>query len=289
MNRKYLLRTAAVITLAVSTAACSYVAPGQVGVKIHTLGGDRGVEPAPITGVGYYYTGPGTSIEVFPTSQQNYTWTQKTSEGNPVDESITFSDINGMSISADLGISYQIDPLKAPALYQKYRKGIDEITNIFLHNMVRDALNEIGSKHPVEYIYGAGRTQIIADAQKMVQQQVSDVGIDVQKIYWVGALRLPESIQAALNSKQAAMQAAQQRENEVATANAQAQIDVAKATGEAKAVTVKAQAQADANRILAASITPELVQYQGMLRWNGQLPVYNGGGATMLFNPGGTK
>ena len=44
------------------------------------------------------------------------------------------------------------------------------------------------------------------------------------------------------------------------------------------------QAQAEANRVLAQSLTPDLIRYQQLQRWDGKLPVFTGGGATPLID-----
>lgn len=41
--------------------------------------------------------------------------------------------------------------------------------------------------------------------------------------------------------------------------------------------------KAEANRILAASVTPELVQYQAVIKWDGKLPVTSLGGSAVPF------
>lgn len=288
--KKLLMSAALTIGIATMTAGCfplTSVSPGYVGVMVHSAGSDRGVENKPY-GVGYYYTGLFTTLYTFPTSTQNYTWNKTGNADDPANEEISFSDSAGMNITTDIGISYHIEADKAPALFQKYRRGIDEITNIYIHNMVRDALNEIGSQHPVEYIYGAGRPKIIADVQKKVQEQVKQYGIVVEKVYWIGTLRLPPAIQGALNSKQIALQQSLQRENQVATAKAQADIEVAKATGEANAKKIQADADAYVNKTIAASITSELVELRRIEKWKGNTPTVVTSG-TSLLNLGNVK
>ncbi len=76
-----------------------------------------------------------------------------------------------------------------------------------------------------------------------------------------------------------ATQRAQEAQNKVAQSRAEAEQRVAEANGIAQSVLIKAKAQADANRILNESLTPMLIQYEGLQRWNGTLPLMTGGGA----------
>lgn len=256
-------------------AACSQVPAGHVGIKVYLLGQKKGVD-IEVLPVGRYWIGINEQLYTFPTFEQNYVWTRDEHEGNTHDESITFQDNQGTTINGDFGISYHIEPEKAATVFQKYRRGLDEITDIFLRNQVRDALNKVASKMTVDEIYGEKKGEFMEEAQGLVADQVKDIGIYITKIYIVGSLRLPENVTTALNLKIASTQRAIQRENELREAEAQAKKDVAQAEGQAKALLATAGAQAEANLTLAKSLTPELVQYKAIEKWNGSLPQVNG-------------
>ena len=106
----------------------------------------------------------------------------------------------------------------------------------------------------------------------------------MDKIYWIGEIRLPQTVIDSINAKNAATQMAQQRQNEVAQARAEAEKKVAEARGEAESVLLKAKAQAEANRELASSITGELVQYRALEKWDGVLPRMTGNSAVPFIN-----
>lgn len=271
MNKFF--KTLAIGVAALSMAACSKVPAGNVGVIANLYGSDKGVQNQ-VVNPGRYYIGWNQDLFLFPTFTQTYTW-QK-------DEAIQFQDKDGLPITAAMGITYSINPAKAAVLFQKYRKGIDEITSIYLHNMVRDAIVEAAASHPVDYVYGHGKTALINEVTKNVRNQVGKYGINVEKIYWVGAMQLPETVQATVNAKMAATQKALQRENEVATATAQGLIDVARATGEAKSRIIAAQAEADSNRIVAQSLTPQLVEKMRIEKWKGNVPQVSGGNTPII-------
>lgn len=272
-------RNVALAVLMLGTvAACSTVPAGHVGVKVFLLGGDKGVDSVEL-GVGRYWIGVNEQLYIFPTFMQNYVWTKDPNEGSSNDESISFQTADGMTANADVGISYSIDPSKVTAIFQTYRRGVDEITDTFLRNMVRDALVKEASNKPIEYVYGAGKADLMASVQKDVSDQVSAIGIKIDKIYWIGEIRLPATVIESINNKNAATQMAQQRQNEVAQATAEAQKKVAEAKGEADSILLKAQAQSQANKILAESLTSEFVQYEALQKWDGKLPTMTGSSA----------
>jgi regulator of protease activity HflC (stomatin/prohibitin superfamily) len=272
-------RNVALAVLMLGTvAACSTVPAGHVGVKVFLLGGDKGVDSEEL-GVGRYWIGPNEDLYIFPTFMQNYVWTKDATEGSPNDESISFQTADGMTANADVGISYSIDPAKVTQIFQTYRRGVDEITDTFLRNMVRDALVKQASNKPIEYVYGAGKADLMASVQKDVNDQVGPLGIKIDKIYWIGEIRLPPTVIDSINAKNAATQMAQQRQNEVAQAKAEADKKIEDARGTAESILRVADAQAKANKLLAQSLTPEFVQYQAITKWDGILPKFTGSAA----------
>src|SRR5579862_8159186 len=89
---------------------------GHVGIRVRLAGSDRGIQDMPVV-TGWVFFNPLTEqIVLFPTSVQNVVWTQSLNEGKAVDESITFSSGEGVNISADIGLSFHIEPTLAPKL-----------------------------------------------------------------------------------------------------------------------------------------------------------------------------
>ena len=270
----------AVVFLAFLTA-CSKVPAGNVGVKFDLYGGDKGVT-GEVVGPGKYWLGWNEEMYLFPTFAQNYVWTAANDPTSPTDESISFQDREGTQINADIGITYAIRADKADTVFQKYRKGVDEITDVYLRNMVRDALNSETSKMDVSEIYGPGKEELMQRVTNRVKAQVAEIGIEVEKIYWIGAMRLPNTITQAINAKIEATQKAQQRENELQTAKAQAEIEREKARGEADAKLIAAEAEAKANKLVSQSVDTNLVNYLQAQRWDGKLPQVTGGATPLI-------
>lgn len=281
MNRKFKLSLLAVAM--VSLAACTKVPAGYVGVKVYLLGGDKGVNSEELP-VGRHWQGINEEIYLFPTFSQNYVWTKYPSEGSPDDESISFQTNEGLTVNADVGITYRINPAKATSLFERYRKGVDEITDVYLRNMVRDALVTQASKRPVESVYGAGKSDLMLEVEKHVRDQVEEIGLIIERVYWIGEMRLPTPVIDSLNRKIEATQRAQQRENEVQESIAEANKKIEEARGIAESKRVVAEGQAAANRIVAESLTDELIRYKALEVWDGVLPRITGQGAVPFVN-----
>lgn len=261
------------IALSGFITACSNVPAGYRGVIVNLYGDGKGVSEESV-GVGRFYLGLSRELYLFPVFLQNYSWSGE--------QAITMQTSEGLSIQTDAGITYSISPDNVVKVFTKYRLGIDEITNTFLHNMVRDAMNEVSSTMTVEQIYGAQKEQFMQRVNEIVKKEASSNGIDIDKIYLVGSFKLPETVINSINSKIQASQNAMKVENEVATAKAEALKTVVNAEAEGKRLLINAESQAKANKILADSLTSEFVHYQAILRWNGELPKITSGSTPMI-------
>ena len=268
--------------LLLSAAACSKVPAGNVGVKVYLLGGEKGVDSEEL-GPGRYWIGWNEELFLFPTFTQNYVWTRDKTEGSENDESLSFQTVEGMTVNADIGISYAIQPDRVNTIFQKYRRGVEEITDVFLRNMVRDALVIAVSDKPISSVYGAGKADIISGVETLVRDQVAPLGIIVERIYWAGELRLPDSVTTSLNLKIEATQQAQQRRNEVETARAEADKAIEVARGQAESIRLRAQAEAEANTLVAESLSDVLLRYEAIKSWDGVLPRFTGGSGPIPF------
>jgi regulator of protease activity HflC (stomatin/prohibitin superfamily) len=266
---------ALVIGSALTLQSCSKVPAGYRGVIVNLYGSDKGVAELSV-GVGRYYLGWNSELYLFPTFLQNYSWKDE--------QAITMQTSEGLSIRTDAGITYSILPDNVVKVFTKYRLGIEEITNTFLHNMVRDAMNEVASNMTVEQIYGSQKEVFISKVNDIVKKEASINGIDVDKIYLVGSFELPSSVVGSINAKIQAAQNAMKVENEVATARAEAQKTIVEAQARGQQILINAESQAKANKILAESLTPEFVQYQAILKWNGELPRMTGSNAVPFIN-----
>lgn len=269
----------------VGMTACDSVPVGNVGIIVHKLGGNKGVDSDEV-GVGRYWLGINDELYIFPTFTQNHVWTKDKAEGSPNDDSFTFQTKEGLNVNTDVGIAYHIDPSKVSTVFQRYRKGAEEITSIVLRNTVRDAFNKSASNVSIEAVYGAGKASLMEDVLKMVAEEMRPIGIEVENIFLVGNMRLPETVVEAINAKIGATQKAAQRENEVAQAKAEADKVIETARGEAQSKLAIAKAEAEAIRMKGDALkdNPKLSELAAIEKWNGELPTYMLGNSTPFIN-----
>jgi regulator of protease activity HflC (stomatin/prohibitin superfamily) len=239
------------------------ISPGYVGVVVDLLGDNKGVEAKELH-IGMHWIAPWKSVYQFPIFEQNNNW-----EGEH--EGFNFQTSEGMAVSADIGITFHLRPESIPVIFQRYRRGMDEITNVFIRNYIRDAINKSASRTKIEDLY-SGKEFFFEDVEAHVRADLAPIGIELSRIYLIGRFHFPQNVITALNSKIEAMQRAQQRENELREAEAEAKKQIAKAEGQARCAIVQAESESTANLLLSQSVTAELIQWQAVQKWNGQLP-----------------
>lgn len=256
-----------VALLALTLTGCASIPSGHVAVEVPLYGDNKGeiqVRPP-----GRYWDTPGIEYHAFPTFMQNITW-----------EEVSFQTKEGLAVTANIGLSYSIQESSVKDIFVKHRKGIDEITNSYVRNIVRDAFNSTASQYTVEGVYGSKKTVFLNQVTEAVKKRLQPEGFNISQLSIVGTLNLPKVVVDALGNKIAATQRAEQRENELREAEA-----------EAAKSRVKAQAEAEANRLKGQKLTKELLEYERLQiqrvmaeKWNGALPQIQAGNSSMLFD-----
>lgn len=252
---------------------CHKVEPGYAGLKVSVSGSDRG--DIEVLDPGRYMVSPTVDYYDFPTFTVTAVYEDE--------DAFVFQSSEGMKVEADIGVSYYFDEDQITHLFTTYRLGADEIRDVVVKNAVRDSFNKVGSKYITDEIIGEKKETLIQEVYEDVAAKLAPDGIIIRTVSWYNPPRPPESINAALNAKVEANQNAIKAENEVAISEAEAEkekikIDTeaykvtAAAEAEAEAIKIRAQAEAEANRIIAESLTPDLIEYNRIQRWDGANP-----------------
>ena len=294
----------AFVVALVAFAGCSTttrVDAGHVGIAVKLAGSDRGVQDMPVVTGWVVYNPITEQIIIFPTSVQNVVWSANPHEGRPIDESITFSSSEGVNVNADVGLSFHIDPALAPKLYGRFRQNdMMALADGYVRNTVREAFNDVASKMPVQDVYGAGKSKMLAEVTQKCREVLGKDGFVIDQLTLNGALRLPQNVADAINRAMEATQTAIQSENRVRQVKAEAEQAITqahgsaeavreKAEGDADALLIRARAEAKANEIIRLSMSPVVLQYRALEHWDGKLPTYNGGGQLPLLTIDASK
>jgi len=282
---KFVVMLSMVLSLSTSVA-CTRVGAGYVGIKVNMSGSQKGVEDFPTTTGWVFYNPVSTQVFEYPTYMQTVRWTRPTEEGAP-NEELTFNTGDQMAISADVAIAYSISPDKVPAFYVTFRN--DDITTFshgFLRNVTRDKFDAVAGKYKIEQIM-SNNAAFMDEVRNALKTELLPYGVILNQLGFVGAVRPPAPVVAAINAKVQAQQIATQKETELLQVQADAAKVIAAADGEAQATMKKAEAEARANNLINNSLTPSLIEYERTKKWNGSLPMVTGGATPLINLPGG--
>jgi regulator of protease activity HflC (stomatin/prohibitin superfamily) len=265
--------TAILLIFSTSFVSCTRIEAGYVGIKVNLLGSNRGVQD--ITEVtGFVFYNPWTTkIYEFPVFVQHKVWTADATEDSPRNEEFTVTTKDGLSVSFDVGLDYQVVQSKVPEIFNKYRKPLNVITEEFIRTMVRNAYNQTASGFDAEELV-AKRADFENNVKKRLDAEMKTAGFDVVQVGIIGKIRLPKGIENAINAKIQAVQEAIRAENQKQSVIAEANKTIEEAKGYAEARRIRAEGDAKANEILSKSLTPMLVQKMYIEKWDGKLPVY---------------
>jgi regulator of protease activity HflC (stomatin/prohibitin superfamily) len=288
---------AVVFVLAAAGGGCiactklTKVGPGYIGVSVQKCG-SVGVSKAPIP-TGYYWRELFCEdVVMYPISMQSLILTKNPHEGtggtsgNEIDQSISVTSSEGLLVATDIALNFTIDAAKAPMIYERWRSDIEDIEHKYIRQTIREALQSQFAKYTAEDLYSAKKETARADVEKYLRDKLEPYGFMISQ-FTVNRIEPPKAVIDAINAKVAMIQQAQQAEQAVrkkqaeaaqavAEAEGKAKSNQAEAAGEAAAITMKAEAQAKANKVLADSITPQLIEYEKMRKWNGTLPQFTG-------------
>ena len=174
-------------------------------------------------------------------------------------------------------MNFHIDPSFVNDLYQKV--GLD-----FANKVIDPAFNDFVKEVVPIYLI----TEILPKREDIRKRAMAKLGdnlaryhIIVDDIYFAN-IRFSPEYEKAVEAKQVAQQQVETQRQVLAQREIEAQQKVATAKGEAESILVVAQGQAKANDALSRSISPILVQYKGIERWNGILPQVSGGAVPFI-------
>nr|MBO2496992.1 hypothetical protein [Bacillota bacterium] len=250
------------------------IEPGFAGVVYSPSGG---VEED-VLNQGWHIIAPFKRVTEYPVSTETVYLSK---DGDDGDHSFDISTKDGKNVNVDVVYSYHMDPEKLPAIFTKFRgQESDLIEAGFMKDRLKEAIQEVTTQYDVMEVYGEKRSELNRKVFEKFRDSLAPHGIIVETFNFSAIRPDKESlkaIQEKVNAKQRLETLKVQRE--------QAKVQVEKlkieAQGKAEAKVIEAKAQAEANRILRASLSPVLVQYETVKRWNGQLPMMTGGNAML--------
>lgn len=254
-----------------SFSSCGYerIDAGNEGIKVNLYGNDKGIDEVSLVSGAVWYNPITTSIYQYPTYVQTVDY-----------EPFTINAKDGGSFTVDPTISLKIIDGKSAEVFKKYRKeNLTDVINTTLYNYVKNAFRIQLNQYTTDELVSKRE-----EFEKSIEDRlVKELGAEnFQLEQMTSGLQYPQSLVQSINSKNAAIQQAQQARNEVLKIEAEAQKKIAAAQGEAEALRIKGDAEAEYNRKISQSLSPLIVQQEMIKRWDGHTPVMVGASGTIL-------
>jgi regulator of protease activity HflC (stomatin/prohibitin superfamily) len=146
--------------------AMTYINPGHVGIVIHRVGG--GVDNTPLS-PGLHARNPlTTGIEEYPTFMQTLVLTR----GSHGSDEINVNSVEGQPLSLDVSMSFELDPMRVPALYSTFRTDIATIQHTYVKQAIRQALQEVVGNEEIAAIIGPKKAEVTGRVTKLLEERL---------------------------------------------------------------------------------------------------------------------
>ena len=168
-------------------------------------------------------------------------------------------------------VNYQISSADAMTIYKTI--GTDYYNNIIVPNITESVKTEV-AKYSAEALV-SDRSSLSRAIQENLTERLAHYNIIVVSAS-IEDMDFTDAFTDAVEAKQVAEQnklkAQTEAEQKVIEAEAAASVRKTQADAEAYEIEVKARAEAEANKLIAESITQELIDYKYYETWDGKLP-----------------
>lgn len=174
------------------------------------------------------------------------------------------------TVQTTLAINYRVDTAKSYSIYKNIGANYETV-------LVTPAVNEVLKAITAKYTAEESVTNRVLISDGLVSglnQKLNDIGLYVTDVNIIN-FEFSEAFITAIEEKQVAQQKLLKSETEKQTA-------IINAQAEAETVRIKAEAEAAANKTISESLTPNIIEYNKIQKWNGILPQVTGNGGTLV-------
>ena len=164
------------------------------------------------------------------------------------------------TVSTTLAINYRVDSNKSYSIYKNI--GAD-YENVLVVPAVNEVLKAITAKYTAEESV-TNRALISDGLVAGLNEKLNEAGLYITDVNIIN-FDFSEAFITAIEEKQVAQQQLLKAETEKQTA-------ITNAEAEAETIRIKAEAEAKANETLNKSLTENVLEYNKIEKWNGELP-----------------
>lgn len=303
-----------VFVLMVTFIACFEKVPaGYVGI-VYSMNG--GVSDEVLT-QGWHLVSPTKHVTTYSIGIEQSYLTSSDEGDSPRDDSFEVPTSDGKGLMVDLTFTYRYDPEKVTDLFTKFKgQSGKEVRNTFIKPNIISWVKEVTAQYPVTEILGDERANLNTAVAEYVRQKFAPYGIIVENASLINIeadeetraqvqrrVNAIQELELAQTEKKTAQVKADQ-EKEVALTKAQQEKETAlikaeqeketavinaekakiEAEGKAEAIEIQAAAEAKKNKMIAESLTPDLIELTKYQTWDGKLPKISNGENSLIVD-----
>lgn len=175
----------------------------------------------------------------------------------------TAASLDLQEVTTEVAVNWSIDPTDAEWVYQHLGDESD-LTSKVIAPIVSNAVKAVAARYNAEQLIEK-RDVVASEVQHQIVSSLVQYKVQVQGVN-ITNFKFSPSYTEAIEQKQVAQQKALQADYDLQRAKVTAQQEVAQAQG-----------QAQAQKLLQATLTPEIIQLKAVEKWNGVLPQVVGG------------
>lgn len=168
---------------------------------------------------------------------------------NNQDEEIEVLSSNGLTIGMDLSVRYRPRVAQLPQLHTTFGQ---EYYQRLVQPELRSVSRQVVGQFTPEELYSTRRIELQETIEENLRENVGSRFVEVEAVL-IRDIGLPDQIRRAIENKLEEEQRVEQ-----------ARLSIARAEQEAERKRVEAQGDADRARIIAQSMTPSFLQFQGI-------------------------
>ena len=288
------------IGLIVGFSCAKKVPAGYVGI-VYSMNG--GISDDILT-QGWHLVSPTKEVTLYSVGIEQSYLTSGEDGDSRKDDSFEVPSSDGKGLMVDLTFTYRYDAERVTDLFTRFKgQSGKEVRDSFIKPNIISWTKEVTAQYPVTEILGNERANLNIALSEYIAKKFDPYGIIVENVSLINIDADAETraqVQKKVNAQQelelaniekqtATIQA--NKDKEVAIIKAEQDKETAqiaaeqakiKAQGEADAIQIKAEAEAAANNLIAKSLTADLIENNKVSKWNGEVPMVSGSGATIV-------
>lgn len=244
-------------------------------------------------GQGWHFVSPTKKVTLYSIGIEQSYLTATEDGDSKGDDSFSAPSSDGKGLQMELTFTYRFEAEQISQTFTRFKgRSGEELLTTFIKPNVISWTKEVTAKYPVTDILGEKRAELNTVLTEYLAEKFEPYGIIIENASLIN-IEVDSETREAITRKVTAQQELELASIEAETAVIQAnkdkdvatiQADMARiqAQGTADVALIEAEAEAEANRVIAESLTPELIEMMKIQQWSGNVPQVQGNSTPII-------